>query len=131
MISVLTPEQWAAWIDLLSPSEIDVYLPKFELAYDLLLNDVLTALGMGIAFSPASDFTGISPRDPWISRVLHKAVVKVDEEGTEAAAATVVEMIESIAPGFYADHPFLFAIRDRHSGAVLFMGRLMEPTWED
>jgi len=131
VISGLTPEQWHAWIARLSPSEIDVHIPKFKLAYDLLLNDVLTALGMGIAFTPAADFTGISPRDPWISRVLHKAVIEVNEEGTEAAAVTVVEMIESATPGFYADRPFLFAIRDRHSGAILFMGRVMNPTWED
>jgi serpin B len=131
VLAGLTAEQWDAWLARLAPGEVNVNLPKFKFGYQVLLNDALAALGMGIAFGPAADFTGISVRDPWISRVLHKAVIEVNEEGTEAAAVTIVEMIESATPGFYADRPFFFAIRDRHSGAILFMGRVMDPVWTE
>ena len=127
LIAGLTAPQWDAWLAGLNPMELPIYLPKFKLEYKQTLNDVLAALGMEIAFTPAADFTGISPDAPWISRVIHQAVVKIDEQGTEAAAATVIEQVTGISLNFRADHPFFFAIRDRHSGAILFMGKVADP----
>jgi serpin B len=93
-------------------------------------------LGMRQAFEYGADFSKMTPsNDLWISNVIHKAFIEIDEEGTEAAAATAVVMtIESVGPNdpprpkeFIADHPFLFYIIDDETQAILFMGRLMEP----
>jgi serpin B len=119
-----------------------VSLPKFTVdpADPLALATALAAMGMPTAFDRLrADFTGIAnpPRPDqrlFISHVFHKAFVKVDEEGTEAAAATAVVMAEagSAAPSepppeFRADHPFLFFLRDLRSGAILFAGRVEDP----
>jgi serine protease inhibitor len=129
----LTQERWSTWITALDSTSRMVSMPKFQLEYELELNDVLTALGMGLAFSPDSaDFShlynGPAGR-AYISTVTHKSFVEVNEEGTEAAAATSVGVgATSIGPPpIVVDRPFLFAIRERHSGTVLFMGRIMDP----
>ena len=125
-------DTWDEWLSQLTAQELDLYLPRFKLEWDDNLKDVLTELGMGIAFDPDNaDFTRINPQFPlWISRVLHKTFIEVTEEGTEAAAATVVEMVfesaGSTIPIFRVDHPFIFAIRERHSGTILFMGKVLE-----
>ncbi|MFO0572032.1 MAG: serpin family protein [Polyangiaceae bacterium] len=119
---------------------VDVALPKFEVnpKESLALRDVLKELGMPLAFDPdKADFTGIanppSPADRlYIDKVFHKAFVKVDEKGTEAAAATAVVMPRAggMPPKpveLKADHPFLFFIRDHQTGLVLFMGRVSDP----
>ena len=119
--------------------EIELFLPRFELTWGSVdLSDELRALGMQIAFDPAgADLSGINGRrlpDPEalsISAVFHKAYAKVDEEGTEATAATAEDVFLGISPDepvFRADHPFLFAIRDVISGAILFLGRIEDPT---
>jgi serpin B len=86
---------------------------------------------MGIAFGGGADFSGIvEDRDLYISSVRHKTYVKVDEAGTEAAAVTVVEMRETSVPDSFdmcVDRPFLFAIREHHSGTVLFIGKMADP----
>jgi serpin B len=118
----------------LSSQEVTVMLPKFKFDAGYLLNAQLGALGMPTAFDPAAaDFSGMDGRrDLYIGVVIHKAWVQVDEEGTEAAAATGVGMratsaqIEPLV--FNADHPFLFVIRDRESGLILFAGRVEDPT---
>ena len=111
-------------------------MPRFEITYDLLMNDVLTALGMGIAFnSVEADFTRMHPQAELlqlhISKVKHKTYVKVDEVGTEAAAVTSVEMtIESPGPDVFemrVDRPFIFAIREHHTGTILFLGKIVNP----
>jgi serine protease inhibitor len=113
-------------------TEVRLAMPKYKMEYGVkLLNDVLTDLGMGIAFSPEADFSNINP-DIFISRVMHKAVIEVNEKGSEAAAATVVEMAESAMPieetvEFIVDRPFFFVIADDRSGAVLFMGKVVSP----
>ena len=115
--------------------EVNAYLPRFKLETSFGLNPTLKAMGMKRAFSRDADFSGISRAEAlYISAVLHKAFVDVNEEGTEAAAATGVVMsamaaeIPEPVPVFRADHPFLFLIRDTTSGSILFMGRLISPT---
>jgi len=99
------------------------------------LNDILKALGMEIAFIPdQADLTGIykGPENLYISEVKHKTFVEVNEEGTEAAAATSVGLtLASAAPSFSmrVDRPFVFFIRERSSGVILFIGKIVEPTW--
>lgn len=114
---------------------VKVYLPRFKIESSFSLKRVLAALGMAKAFSMVdADFSGMTDKGPlFISDVIHKTYVDVNEEGTEAAAATAVMMELAMArpPSepvlFRADHPFLFMIRDYQSGAILFMGRLLEP----
>jgi len=117
----------------LKHEQVQVALPKFTFESSFRLNDTLKAMGMKKAFDPNSaDFSGMTTDEQlFISAVVHKTFVKVDEKGTEAAAATAVIMAKLRAPmepkQFRADHPFLFIIRDNRSGIVLFAGRLMEP----
>ena len=107
-------------------NEVEIKLPRFKLEYGVKnLNDSLTALGMGEAFSDQADFSGIR-NDICISRVLHKAVIDVNEEGSEAAAVTGVEMqaVSASEPlSFIADRPFIFIIVDDTTGTILFMGK--------
>lgn len=117
-----------------SSEEVDVTLPRFRIAgATISLNDVLQDMGMPTAFDEvAADFSGMSTDEHLhISHVLHKTFVEVNEEGTEAAAATAVVMgIESasMTTSFRADHPFLFAIRDTRTGSLLFLGRVSDPS---
>lgn len=116
----------------LRPSEVDVWLPRFKIEQQAALGPTLAAMGMPSAFrESAADFSGMTGgKGLWISAVIHKAFVEVNEEGTEAAAATAVVTITDsveLTASFRADHPFLFALRDNKSGAVLFLGRLVEP----
>ncbi len=131
----LSLEDYQTWRGGIREREIGaVYMPKFELDTDYDLNDYLSRLGMPSAFLAGSaDFAGITgDRNLFIQSVVHDAVIKVDEEGTEAATATGVAVgIESVGPPpvvFRADHPFLFFIQERESGTILFMGRVMDPT---
>ena len=114
--------------------EIIVSLPRFTLEAELRLKPVLCALGAELAFSDEADFSGIGEEPLQISEVVHKAFVGVNEEGTEAAAATGLLMCGLSAMQaareplvFKADHPFLFFITDRDTGAVLFSGRVLDP----
>ena len=115
-----------------SLGEVEMQLPRFKLEYDVELRDALSAMGMGVAFSPgAADFSKMGPPPLWIDRVIHKSFVEVNEEGTEAAAATAVIMLDAAVEEdpfrFVVDRPFFFAIRDDDTGAVLFMGVVTEP----
>src|ERR687886_2612610 len=108
-------------------SQVHVMLPRFKVTAEFSLRDQLSAMGMPLAFSPSADFSGIAGgTEPLsLSAVVHKAFVDVNEEGTEAAAATGVVMVRTSAavrptPVFRADHPFLFLIRDTRSGSILF-----------
>ncbi|HEY0721971.1 MAG TPA: serpin family protein, partial [Gammaproteobacteria bacterium] len=93
------------------------------------LNAPLQALGMHKAFAPAADFSGIASGPLFIGSVRHKAYVEVNEDGTEAAAATAVMMKRGLSTPktFKANHPFLFLIRDNTTGSLLFLGRLVDP----
>lgn len=126
-------EAWLTELDSASEQNVKLYLPKFKLetGYDLV--PTCTDLGMKDAFTPdVADFSGMGwPKGKlWISQIKHKAFVEVNEEGTEAAAATAVEMATksiSMDPVFKADHPFIFLVRDNSTGSILFMGRVANP----
>ena len=130
----LSAEKLAEWVGKLHRREVRVALPRFKTTAEFSLGDTLVAMGMADAFDPAkADFSGMSgKKDLFISAVVHKAFVDVNEEGTEAAAATaVVARMTAVAeppPEFRADHPFLFLIRDTKTGAILFLGRILDPT---
>ncbi|MCK5115375.1 MAG: serpin family protein [Candidatus Aegiribacteria sp.] len=117
----------------LSSCNVSLSMPKFEFSRSMQLSDLLQDLGMESAFGSAADFSGFtgSP-DLFISKVLHKAFVKVDEAGTEAAAATAVIMGLTAIPDqpvqMNIDSPFMFFILDRASGSIVFMGRVMDPS---
>ncbi|HEY3354302.1 MAG TPA: serpin family protein, partial [Polyangia bacterium] len=125
----------AGYVKALRQERVDITLPRFKLDAAFGVGDTLQALGMRLAFDRAqADFSGIMPRSEqlFISAVIHKAFVAVDEKGTEAAAATAVVMLagaKAPTPGktFRADHPFTFFLRDRRSGAILFIGRVADP----
>ena len=130
----LTLEHLSQWQSKLVKREVVVSIPKFKLTSQFSLASVLKAMGMTDAFSSSANFSGMNgKRDLFISAVIHKAYVDVNEEGTEAAAATAVTMrLTSMGPSsrppvFRADHPFLFLIRDNQSGSILFIGRVMNP----
>ena len=129
----LTAESLAQWLSRLFTREVVVCVPKFKATTQFSLGSVLRSMGMADAFSGNADFSGMDgKKDLCISAVIHKAYVDVNEEGTEAAAATgVVMRLTSIGPSekpiFRADHPFLFLIRDKKSGGILFIGRVMNP----
>jgi serpin B len=137
----LTGEQFQTWIDRLRfHDKVDVFLPRFKLTSEFSLSETLSAMGMGDAFGPGADFSKMSAKYPLkISVVRHKAFIELQEEGTEAAAATAVAMVPLAAsPGpfmeppprvvFRADHPFLFSIVDQRTGSLLFVGRISDPT---
>ncbi|HMQ16232.1 MAG TPA: serpin family protein, partial [Phycisphaerae bacterium] len=116
----------------LAPRRVQVTLPRFKTRFRTDLAEVLPAMGMPSAFSPRSaDFSGLDgSRSLFIGKVIHEACLDVNEEGSEAAAATAVVMTRTAiepAAEFRADHPFLLLIRERESGAILFLGRLVNP----
>jgi serine protease inhibitor len=127
----LTTETWSDLTDHMEKSNVAISMPRFKFEYEKILNDDLTALGMGRAFSDNADFSKINGTGGLcISFVKHNSFVEVNEEGTEAAAVTVVGIIETSAgPGpsfipFVADHPFVFAIRETTTNTILFMGKV-------
>jgi serpin B len=134
--SQLSQESLSRWRSALRDVEVQVQIPRFRLLPPTVsLSDHLEAMGMARAFDPYAEFQGIAnlPTGLFISEVFHKAFIEVNEEGTEAAAATAVVMNTRSAaprpepPRFIADHPFLFFVMDRVTGAVLFMGRVTDP----
>jgi serpin B len=134
----LTAEKLKKWLDALGGHQVIVYLPRFTMTSEFKLKPALAELGMASAFDPdRADFSGIHDGKEKIvvNEVIHKSFVEVNEEGTEAAAATAVDAPKSAAkedrppppPLFRADRPFLFLIRDMRTGTILFLGRLTEP----
>jgi len=114
-------------------SQVNVYIPKFKLETKYFMKDDLFSMGMPIAFSGSADFSGMTgKKDLTIDQVIHQAFVEVNEEGTEAAAATAITMkLTAMAPSsiktFRADHPFIFLIQQNSTGNILFLGRLNNP----
>lgn len=114
---------------------VQVALPKFKTTVLFELSKVLSNMGMPVAFSGNTDFSGISDEYIYINSIIHKAFIDVNEEGTEAAAATAIVMKMTVMRpmpirSFNANHPFIFIIRDNETGSILFMGKIMDPTKE-
>jgi serpin B len=123
---------WNQWAESFTEDSVNIFLPKFELTDELTLNDALKAMGMEIAFNPSADFSNISDlEDLSISSVKHKTYVKVNEEGTEAAAVTSIEF--GITSGdldekvVRVDRPFIFVIHETQANTILFIGKVMNP----
>jgi serpin B len=128
----LTAAKLSEWLPKVREQEVEVALPKFKMTSEFSLKNTLAAMGMKQLFDPGqADLSGMNgERNLFVSAVVHKAFVDVNEEGTEAAAATGVAVKLAAAPVrnvFRADHPFVFLIRDNHSGSVLFLGRVVNP----
>jgi serpin B len=130
----LAADKLAGWLGKLREQEVVVSLPKFKTTCEYSLKGPLEALGLKKAFGSTADFSGMNgkSRDLFLTAVVHKAFVDVNEEGTEAAAATAVVVTLSAAmpvrAEFRADHPFVFLIRDTRTDSVLFLGRIVNPT---
>ncbi len=114
----------------LDPKEVNIYIPKFKLETKYRLVPVMKELGMIDAFKNA-DFSGMTEDvDLYISDIIHQTFIEVDEKGTEAAAATAVVIVPTSVSGFYfnADSPFLYMIKQKDTGNILFMGTMKDPT---
>lgn len=130
----LTQENWQQWSKMFREQKGTIFLPRFELQYAITLNQVLQQMGMNQAFNPeAADFSRINKNEKlFISQVKHKTFLKVDEEGTEAAAVTSIEVgVTSVGgpQGFFMriDRPFLLVIHERNSQSLLFIGKVHRP----
>ena len=138
-INSLTPESWSEWREQFRKEEGHLGLPRFKVEYKTELSDVLKAAGMPCAFEDnCADFKKMIEQNAMISRVLHKTYLEVNEKGTEAAAATAVEMSVTSAamnpkPPFdmICDRPFVVAIRDEKTNAILFVGAIVDPPAAD
>lgn len=134
LVAVLNQENWLLWTDNFSRQTVNLFMPKFTLEYNLTLNETLEALGMGIALTGQADFTKMSRAgNLFISEVKHKTFVEVNEEGAEAAAVASVGMAltrnrdDRGEIWMRINHPFIFAIRENHSGTLLFVGKIIAP----
>ena len=130
MAASLDRDTWEAILAALSERDIQLSVPRFEIEYEKVLNDVLQAMGMEEAFSNlTADFSRmVEGGGVWIDEVKQKSFVRVDEEGTEAAAATSVTIVETSAPpAIVFDRPFLLVLRERLTGTILFMGKVVDP----
>jgi len=126
-------ESFAGWIGQLAERETDVSFPRFKYGYKKTLKEVLTDMGMGIAFTEDADFSNISDQfDLLINDVTHQTFIETNEEGTEAAAATVVTVGTTSMPPpmliFNMDHPFIYIIRETTTNSIIFMGRVADPS---
>jgi serine protease inhibitor len=133
-LAELDQAEWDAVLAGLQPTTVDLLsIPKFSLTYDGFLNDALEEMGMGRAFRPGADFTRMSPVGDrlCIDFVRQKTFIEIDEQGTRAAAVTAVGVGVRSFTGLIVDRPFVFALRERLSGAVLFVGLVGDPTAED
>ena len=137
LVEELNAETWNSWFSNSYMANVQIQLPKFKYGFKSLLKRPLIDLGLGIAFTDTADFSKITTREPiYISRVIHQTFIDVQEEGTEAAAATIVEMRNlSASPGepalFRVDRPFLYVIKENSTGTLLFMGKVGKPEYEE
>jgi serpin B len=135
LVAQLDAARWDSWFDNTIFTAVQIDLPKFKYGFKGLLNDPLVNLGLGVAFSDAADFTRINPAgNLFISRVIHQTFIDVQEEGTEAAAATIVEISFTSADitspiYFKADKPFLYLIKENSTGAIMFIGKVGKPDY--
>lgn len=128
---------WNSWLNQFEKTEINLFLPKFKLEYETSLVEVLNLLGMGVAFSPGlADFSNINPNGGlYISEVKHKTFIDVNEEGTEAAAVTVVVIDLSCIGGdeieMRVNRPFIVVLHEQNTGTILFIGKIVTPEYDD
>ncbi|XP_075826068.1 serpin B6-like isoform X4 [Microtus pennsylvanicus] len=126
----ITYEKFIEWtrLDKMDEEEVEVFLPRFKLEENYDMEDFLCKLGMTDAFEDRADFSGISSKQGLsLSKVVHKSFVEVNEEGTEAAAATSSVVYKCMPPYFCADHPFLFFIQHCKTRGIVFCGRFSSP----
>ena len=118
-------DDWSRFLSDMRETEVNLWLPRFETKFHINLNDILSAMGMPTAFTGAADLSGMSESAAHLSFVQQDAVIKVDEEGSEAAAVSVaaVEKAALDTPVFHADKPFIYIISEKSTGAILFAGR--------
>lgn len=127
VLQSMTVDKWNNTVSKLTEEQVQLSLPRFKSENKFLLNDPLIAMGMPTAFTGAADFSRISDERLLISKVIHKTYISVDEDGTEAAAVTAIEMIKTSMPMYpivRADRPFLFVIREKSTGVILFIGKM-------
>ncbi len=127
----LDHETFSALIEDLEPHEMILSIPRFTVETKYLMNTGLSELGMLKAFTPAADFSGVTlQEDLWLDLVVHQTYISVAENGTEAAAATGASYVMSMPSGvvFRVDHPFMFAILEKETGLILFLGRVVDPS---
>jgi len=131
LLPLLEDDSYNSLISGSGTREADLSMPRFKFGFKSKLKEILSAMGMTVAFTEWADFSRISEFDLMINEVLHQAFIETNEEGTEAAAATVVEFeLTSASPGPFEvklDHPFLFLIRETTTNTILFMGRVSDP----
>jgi serine protease inhibitor len=131
LIPSITSANFNTWLSQMRKTETDLSFPRFKYGYKNQLKDILTSMGMGIAFTDNADFSNISDIKLLISGVLHQAFIETNEEGTEAAAATIVTISTTSMPPppivMNIDHPFFYIIRETSTGSILFMGRVADP----
>lgn len=132
IIRNLTGESFNNMTQNLHQHDVNLTFPRFKYGYKKQLNEILSDMGMAVAFIPGSaDFSNISDLDLYINKVLHQAFIETNEEGTEAAAATVVEIGLTMAPAppmvLKLDHPFMYIIRETSTNSIIFMGRVSNP----
>jgi serpin B len=132
-LSVFNGEEWTGIVngieEMTEPVETEIMMPKFKFTYEKVLNDQLQAMGMIDAFSPGmADLSGISDASIFVSFVKQNTFVDVNEEGTEAAAVTTIGIEYTSMPGIFTiDKPFIFAIRERMTSTILFIGKVELP----
>ncbi len=136
IILLFNPQKWQDLLKKFKDREVEVHLPKFKIKCKYELNDVLKALDMKIAFSRIlANFRDITDEQIWIDRVKHATFIRVDEEGTEAVAATSVvlekRVIHRIPILFHVNRPFIFVIFDKYTKTILFIGKVMYPVWKE
>jgi serpin B len=130
VLNQLTPDTWSNTLQSMTSRVTELYLPRFSNQNLLSLVKPLESMGMNLAFSGYADFSNISNADLQISNVIHSTYVAVTEEGTEAAAVTIVEIVETVAAYplppiiFNVNKPFLFVIREKSTGVILFIGEM-------
>lgn len=133
--NILTQKNWDKWNEEFTTTEVEISLPKFKFSFKQELNDMLINLGLGNAFSSQADFSNISDKYSRISFVLQKTFVDVNEQGTEAAAVTIVGIKLTSAGGssivFNANKPFLFLITEKNTNSICFIGKINMPTYEN
>jgi serpin B len=131
VLSQLSPAAWQAWQGQMSESDVTLKLPRFNVEYKADLVAPLSDMGMGVAFSGGADFSGMGLPGDCVSDIIHKAILKVDEAGTVAAAATGIAVGTAVEVGppvsMVVNRPFFLAIDDSQTGAILFMGAITSP----